>query len=179
VAFWFVAATKMLPMKLSMRRIILFTGDMPKMMSFYRDVLGLAVLKDERGWKVFDAGGCMIALHNGTSRVGRRPPKIGFWADDVSAARQALVARGAKLGKVMSGGGLTRCEAIHFLFQAEPEDRLGGQQPWSSSTTVGCKTCIKQRPTPCSRVQGCLVSAHCQTRQCHGTGDMRSIKSSH
>jgi len=30
VAFWFVAATEMLPMKLSMRRIILFTGDMPK-----------------------------------------------------------------------------------------------------------------------------------------------------
>jgi catechol-2,3-dioxygenase len=51
-------------MKLSMRRIVLFTNDMPTMVSFYRDVLGLSVLKDERGWKEFDANGCVIALHN-------------------------------------------------------------------------------------------------------------------
>ena len=39
--------------------------------------------------KEFDANGCVIALHNGTSEVGRRPPKIGFWARDIAAARQA------------------------------------------------------------------------------------------
>ena len=97
-------------MTLSMRRIVLFTSNMPRMMAFYGEVLGLPLLKDEPGWKEFDAGGCVIALHNGSSEVGRRPPKIGFWAADVAAARDALVARGARLGKVMSGGGLTRCE---------------------------------------------------------------------
>ena len=97
-------------MKLSMRRIVLFTKDMPKMIAFYREVLGLRLLKDEPGWKELDADGCVIALHNGSSQVGKRPPKIGFWASDVAAARDALVARGAKLGKVMSGGGLMRCE---------------------------------------------------------------------
>ncbi len=97
-------------MRLSMRRVILFTSDMPSMMTFYRDVLGLPVLKDERGWKEFDAHGCVIALHNGSSHVGKRPPKIGFWSDDVAAARAALLARGAKLGKIMLGGGLSRCE---------------------------------------------------------------------
>ena len=97
-------------MKLSMRRIVLFTKDMPQMIAFYREVLGLRLLKDEPGWKELDADGCVIALHNGSSQVGKRPPKIGFWASDVAAARDALVARGAKLGKVMSGGGLTRCE---------------------------------------------------------------------
>jgi len=75
-------------MKLSMRRIVLFTNDMARMVSFYRDVLGLSVCKDERGWKEFDANGCVIALHNGTSQVGKRPPKIGFWSEDVAAARQ-------------------------------------------------------------------------------------------
>jgi catechol 2,3-dioxygenase-like lactoylglutathione lyase family enzyme len=97
-------------MQLSMRRIVLFTNDMPSMIAFYRDVLGLPLVKDEPGWKELDARGCVIALHNGSSQVGKRPPKIGFWARDVAAAREALIARGAKLGKVMSGGGLTRCE---------------------------------------------------------------------
>ncbi len=74
-------------MTLSMRRIVLFTKDMPGMVKFYRDVLG-------------------------TSQVGRRPPKIGFWAKDIGAARQELVGRGAKMSKVMEGGGLARCEGV-------------------------------------------------------------------
>ncbi len=97
-------------MTLSMRRIVLFTKDMPRMVSFYRDVLGLRLVNDEKGWKEFDANGCVIALHNGTSEVGRRPPKIGFWAKDIAAARAELIGRGAKISKIMSGAGLTRCE---------------------------------------------------------------------
>jgi catechol 2,3-dioxygenase-like lactoylglutathione lyase family enzyme len=97
-------------MDLSMRRMVLFTKAMPRMTAFYRDVLGLPLVKDEPGWKEFDARGCVIALHNGTSQVGKRPPKIGFWSSDVAAAREALVARGARLGKVIAGRGLVRCE---------------------------------------------------------------------
>lgn len=97
-------------MRLSMRRIILFTSDMERLASFYGEVLGLPLRKDEREWKEFDADGCVIALHNGPSRPGARPPKIGFWAKDIAAARTELLARGAKLGKLISGGGLTRCE---------------------------------------------------------------------
>jgi predicted enzyme related to lactoylglutathione lyase len=95
---------------LSMRRIVLFTKTMPRMVTFYRDVLGLELCKDEKGWKEFDANGCIIALHNGTSEVGRRPPKIGFWAEDIEAARAELVGRGAKLSKVLGEGLATRCE---------------------------------------------------------------------
>ncbi len=36
-------------MKLSMRRIVLFTKDMAGMTAFYRDVLGLRLRKDEKG----------------------------------------------------------------------------------------------------------------------------------
>jgi predicted enzyme related to lactoylglutathione lyase len=97
-------------MTLSLRRIILFTKNMPGMVAFYRDVLGLKLRKDEPGWKEFDANGCVIALHNGTSAVGKRPPKLGFWANDIAAAREALVKRGAKMSKLMSGAGLVRCE---------------------------------------------------------------------
>lgn len=97
-------------MKLSLRRIVLFTRQMPEMTSFYRGVLGLKLRNDEPGWKEFDASGCVIALHNGTSSIGKRPPKLGFWADDIAAARQELIGRGAKMSKLMAGGGLTRCE---------------------------------------------------------------------
>ena len=97
-------------MQLSLRRIILFTKNMPAMVAFYRDVLGLHFQKDEPGWKEFDADRCVIALHNGTSRVGARPPKIAFWARDIEEARETLIARGAKVGKMLSGGGLLRCE---------------------------------------------------------------------
>ena len=97
-------------MTLSMRRIVLFTKDIPRMTTFYRDVLGLKLRKEEKGWKEFDANGCVIALHNGTSSVGKRPPKIGFWAPDIGAARQELISRGAKMSKLMAGSGLVRCE---------------------------------------------------------------------
>jgi predicted enzyme related to lactoylglutathione lyase len=97
-------------MQLALKRIILFTPDIARMTAFYRDVLGLPLCIDEPGYKEFDAGGCGIALHNGKSRVGARPPKLSFWSDDVAATREALIARGGKLGEVMIGAGLTRCE---------------------------------------------------------------------
>jgi catechol 2,3-dioxygenase-like lactoylglutathione lyase family enzyme len=97
-------------MQLSMRRIVLFTGDMPRMLAFYRDLLGLALVADEPGWKELDAGSCRIALHRGKSRIGARAPKSGFWASDVAAARTALIDRGAKLGKLIVAQGLTRCD---------------------------------------------------------------------
>jgi catechol 2,3-dioxygenase-like lactoylglutathione lyase family enzyme len=97
-------------MTLSMRRIVLFTKNMPGMVAFYRDVLGLKLRKDDKGWKEFDANGCVITLHNGTSAVGRRPPKMGFWAKDVSAARDELLSRGAKMSKLMARDDFVRCE---------------------------------------------------------------------
>ena len=97
-------------MKLVMKRIVLFTRDIPGMVAFYRDKLGFALRKDEPGWKEFDANGCIIVLHNGPSRIGARPPKIGFWAADIAAARAGLLACGVKMGKLMSSPGPTRCE---------------------------------------------------------------------
>ena len=88
----------------------LVVNDLEKMTAFYRDVLGLPQRLDELGYKEFDAGNCRIALHNGSSEVGIRPPKIVFFARDVAAARAELVGRGAKLGKVLGNGGLSRCE---------------------------------------------------------------------
>jgi catechol 2,3-dioxygenase-like lactoylglutathione lyase family enzyme len=99
------------PMSLKLRHIILFTRDMTDMAAFYGDKLGLPLVTDEDGFMEFDAGGCRIALHSGASEIGARLPKIVFHAEDVAAMREALLARGVKLGKLLSQGGLVRCEA--------------------------------------------------------------------
>ena len=88
---------------MKMARIILFTGQIEAMSRFYREVLGLRQVTDEKGWQEFAAGGVRIALHSGPASPGRKGPKIVFHAKDVAAARETLVGRGARFGKVRQG----------------------------------------------------------------------------
>jgi catechol 2,3-dioxygenase-like lactoylglutathione lyase family enzyme len=96
-------------MQLRLSRVILFTANMDRMVSFYRDVLGLRLKTDDKRWKTLDAGSCEIALHGGAAEPGTRPPKLQFDVTDVAATRDALIARGAKMGKVTSTDGLDLC----------------------------------------------------------------------
>ncbi|MFO1079407.1 MAG: VOC family protein [Reyranellaceae bacterium] len=97
-------------MQLEVSRIIHFTSNMAAMARFYRDVLGLVPLTDAPGWKEFGAGACAIALHRGPAPVRRRSPKVVFHSGDVAATRAALVARGARMGKIMSGDAIDFCD---------------------------------------------------------------------
>jgi hypothetical protein len=56
------------------------------------------------------AGSARIALHSGPSSPGRKGPKIVFYAKDVSALREKLVARGANFGKIRQGEVLCLCD---------------------------------------------------------------------
>jgi catechol 2,3-dioxygenase-like lactoylglutathione lyase family enzyme len=96
-------------MQLRLSRVILFTTNMDRMVSFYRDVLGLRLKTDDKGWKRFDAGNCEIALHSGGGKPAPRSPKIQFDVTDVAATRDWLIARGAKMGKLTSTDGLDLC----------------------------------------------------------------------
>jgi catechol 2,3-dioxygenase-like lactoylglutathione lyase family enzyme len=95
---------------MKMARVILFTGKMDAMSAFYGQTLGLDQVTKEKGWQEFDAGGVRIALHSGPASPGRKGPKIVFYAEDVSALRQLLVARGAKFGKVRQGEMFCLCD---------------------------------------------------------------------
>ena len=66
--------------------------------------MGSSKITNEEGWREFAAGGACIALHSGPSSPGRKGPKIVFHAKDVAAVRETLVARGARFGKVKTGG---------------------------------------------------------------------------
>lgn len=90
-------------MKMTLARVILFTAQMDKMTMFYRDVMGLKQVTDEKGWREFDAGGVTIGLHSGPSSPGRKGPKVAFLAKDVASLRETLNKRGAKFGKVSVG----------------------------------------------------------------------------
>ena len=95
-------------MKLQIRRVILFVQDVTKVGAFYRDVLGLPSKMssdDSKAWLEFELGGCSIALHaSGAPNVGRRQPKIIFYAEDVVQVRAEPMARGAKLGAIQDAG---------------------------------------------------------------------------
>jgi catechol 2,3-dioxygenase-like lactoylglutathione lyase family enzyme len=97
-------------MALQLKRIIIFTDNMPAMAAFYGEVLGLAAAGEEKGWRSFAAGAVEIALHQGSSMLGRRPPKLAFHTEDVAALREELAARGARLGRLIRSGMLTFCD---------------------------------------------------------------------
>lgn len=93
-----------------MARIILFTRPMEAMSAFYRDIIGLKQIGEEKGWREFAAGSARIALHQGAPSPGGKGPKIVFYAKDVAALRAWLVARGARFGKIQKGDIVTLCD---------------------------------------------------------------------
>ena len=95
---------------MKMARVILFTGRMDAMSEFYGKVLGLRQVTEDKGWREFAAGGVRIALHSGPSSPGRKGPKIVFYAKDVAAERERLVARGASFGKARQGEVYCLCD---------------------------------------------------------------------
>jgi catechol 2,3-dioxygenase-like lactoylglutathione lyase family enzyme len=73
-----------------------WTQDMDAAVSFYRDVLGLSLVRREGdAWAEFDAGPVRFALHG---RVGDQPAVAGgtavFEVDDLDKARWSLGERG-------------------------------------------------------------------------------------
>jgi predicted enzyme related to lactoylglutathione lyase len=98
-------------MKLELSRVILFTRDVAALGAFYEQVLGLALVPGaDDQWREYAAGGCRIALHKGKSPSGDRGVKLVFGVADVAAARQHLIARGAKLGPIKAFGKLQLCD---------------------------------------------------------------------
>lgn len=115
---------------LALSRVIIFTADIPGMTLFYRDVIGLPVLVEEKGWVELGAGGCSIALHGWRGKAPEGSVKIVFHSDDVAATRAALVARGATLGKVASFGAIDLCDGF---------DPDGNAYQISSRVTAGSR----------------------------------------
>jgi predicted enzyme related to lactoylglutathione lyase len=116
-------------LNLECSRIVLFVKDIRVMGAFYRDVLGLipkVTPDDPKSWLEFQAGAISIALHeNGAVNKAKRPPKITFYAQDVGATRETLIARGAKLSKIIKTDWFGFCNGLdpennHFSISSRP-----------------------------------------------------------
>jgi predicted enzyme related to lactoylglutathione lyase len=76
-----------------------WTQDMDRAVKFYREVLGLELLRrDGSNWAMFDAGPVRLALHGA---IEGRPIETGgatavFAVDDLDASRAALEERGVE-----------------------------------------------------------------------------------
>ncbi len=77
-----------------------WTADMDRSVAFYRDVLGLRLIRREgESWAMFDAGGRQFALHGA---VEGRPVRPGgaaavFAVHDLDRAKARLAERGVEL----------------------------------------------------------------------------------
>ena len=88
-------------------RNIIYVADMAKMVTFYRDVLGLTVnyphVEDysDQFWVELQAGAITIALHaGGLDGVKKGAPKIVFAVDDIEAEHARLVSEGVKMTSI-------------------------------------------------------------------------------
>jgi predicted enzyme related to lactoylglutathione lyase len=105
-----------------LNRIIIFVGDVEKCAGFYTKAFGFAVIPSEHPsteWMELDTGGCRLAFHKAHGPDGpidaptgssRNPHKIVFYAEDVAAARAAIVAGGAVMGDLRTFGSLIICD---------------------------------------------------------------------
>jgi catechol 2,3-dioxygenase-like lactoylglutathione lyase family enzyme len=111
----------MLARAVQLIQAILFVDDVASALLFYRDLLGLRVLREEPGWVRLDSGGSVLALHaihhrDATSapaapRVGSRH-KLCFHTDDVDQERARLVAAGVAMRDVHRYSEVTFCDGV-------------------------------------------------------------------
>jgi catechol 2,3-dioxygenase-like lactoylglutathione lyase family enzyme len=93
---------------MQLRRLILFTPDVERLVRFYTEVLDLVETHREDGFVCVDLGGCELAFHRGTANPGNA--KLAFGVDDVAAFRDELVAKGAPMGPLKVVGTLHLCD---------------------------------------------------------------------
>jgi catechol 2,3-dioxygenase-like lactoylglutathione lyase family enzyme len=87
-----------------LRYAILFVSDLERSIRFYRDVLGLPLLSEERDQADFDAGGGMVVtLHQAHSEAPHHHPptavgavRLGFHVDDLDEAHARVLGASAR-----------------------------------------------------------------------------------
>jgi predicted enzyme related to lactoylglutathione lyase len=107
------------PIVRSLDHVYYWTNDMGRAVAFYRDVLGLALVRqDGESWAVFDAGGRQFALHGSVDGKPIAPGGAAavFQVDDLDSAKATLSSRGVSLSHEGDVAGYAR-----FASFADPD----------------------------------------------------------
>jgi len=81
--------------------VFYWISDMERSVAFYRDVLGLRLVRrDDGNWAEFDAGGRPFAIHSAADGQPVRPggATAVFAVDDLDQAKADLASRGVTFG---------------------------------------------------------------------------------
>ena len=118
---------------MNLRTAMIFVADLPRMLAFYRDGLGLvprlATATDR--WVELDAGGGVVALHAIPAELlatledltvppqprEDTPIKLIFETEDLEGARAHLATCGATMGEVSSWGSCDGLDPEGNVFQ--------------------------------------------------------------
>ena len=106
--------------------VTLYAKDLKKMVAFYRDALGFAIIPsryDPGEFVVLDAGNTQLCLHQIPEVIARNiessdpsqsnskvPAKITFVIEDIEGMRERLIARGLAMGSLQSFPPLLFCD---------------------------------------------------------------------
>jgi catechol 2,3-dioxygenase-like lactoylglutathione lyase family enzyme len=83
--------------ELELDHLYYWTRDMDVAVAFYRDVVGLELIRrDGDAWAQFDAGPVRFALHRADDDAAGRSGTVVFRVADLDAARWTLSERGAR-----------------------------------------------------------------------------------
>jgi catechol 2,3-dioxygenase-like lactoylglutathione lyase family enzyme len=75
--------------------VVVYTRDMARATSFYRDTLGLEPDYESEHWTTFRTGACTLALH-----AGSQAPDPTFEVADADAERARLAAAGVEVTEI-------------------------------------------------------------------------------
>lgn len=99
---------------MELSRVIVFTGDVRRMVDFYTATFGLTMVGEfDEGWTEVNAGSCTIAFHklgfevDGSTDDG---VKLVFGTNDVHGERDRLVSLGIEMSEIHKYGDIEFCD---------------------------------------------------------------------
>lgn len=99
---------------MDLSRIIVFTGDVRRMVDFYSSTFGLEIVGEfSSEWTEMNAGGCNIAFHGLPFEVegsDEEAVKIVFASDDVPGEKSRLESLGIKMTDIFRFGDIEMCD---------------------------------------------------------------------
>jgi predicted enzyme related to lactoylglutathione lyase len=98
------------------------TEDLERQRAFYRDVLGLPERDTGEDFVIFDVDGNILELlaRSDAPQYARRCVCVGFLVEDIEAAREELVRRGAETVTGVEGP----AQGLYWAYFRDPEGNL-------------------------------------------------------